>query len=395
MDGEGNPIPALVNGTYYNPAGEAYQTIDPKGIVSQTAYDAAGEVTATIQDYVGDGIPSASYPDQNVTVETTYTPDGQVATLTAVNPTTGNQTTTYVYGTSLADSGIASANLLRAVIYPGSTNTFTMSGRVPVFSNGSGGYDRVEYQYDIQGEETQVEDQNQTIHDYYYDRLGRETSDQVTQLGSGIDGSIMRIDFAYDLRGDEDQITSYSSASGGLANVVNEVFEQYNDWGLLVRDYQKETPGAITFDSSGTPDDGTPYVAYGYTDTANPTRLTTMTYPNGRVLHYVYNSGDDDALGRVSAIADDDGSGNPGQVLAAYTYLGLSQITGVSNPEPGISTGVTLDQFGRVENLTASTTGGDLVDLNYGYDADSNVVYRQDAVAGGATTSTSSTPMTA
>jgi RHS repeat-associated protein len=382
VDSTGNAIPALVNGTYFNSAGDAYQTIDPKGLVSETVFDAAGQVTETIQDYLGDGIPTASNPDQNVTVETTYTPDGQVATSTAVNPATGNQTTTYVYGTSLADSGIASTDLLRAVIYPDSANTFTMSGGVPVFSDGSGGYDRVEYQYDIQGEETQVEDQNQTIHDYYFDQLGRETSDQVTQLGSGIDGSIMRIDYAYDVWGDEDQIASYSTTSGGSANVVNEVFQQYNDWGLLSRDYQKETPGAITFDSSGTPNDGTPYVAYGYTDTANPTRLTTMTYPNGRVIHYVYNSGDDEALGRVSAITDDDGSGNPGQVLAAYTYLGLTQITGVSNPEPGINTGVTLDQFGRVENLTASTSGGDLVGLNYGHDADGNVVYRQDAVAG-------------
>ena len=382
VDSTGSAIPALVNGTSYNPAGEAYQMIDPKGLVSETVYDAASQVTETIQDYVGDGIPSAAYPDQNVTVETTYTPDGQVATSTAVNPATGNQITTYVYGTSLADSGVASADFLRAVIYPDSTNTFTMSGGVPVFSDGSGGYDRVEYQYDIQGEETQVEDQNQTIHDYYFDQLGRETSDQVTQLGSGIDGAIMRIDYAYDVRGDEDQITSYSTTSGGSANVVNEVFQQYNDWGLLTRDYQKETPGAITFDSSGTPNDGTPYVGYGYTDPANPTRLTTMTYPNGRVLHYVYNSGDDEALGRVSAITDDDGSGNPGQVLAAYTYLGLSQITGVSNPEPGITSGVTLDQFGRVENLTVSTAGGNLVNLNYGYDADGNVVYRQDAVAG-------------
>ena len=39
-----------------------------------------------------------------MTVETTYTADGQIATLTAKNPTTGDQVTTYVYGTTLADS---------------------------------------------------------------------------------------------------------------------------------------------------------------------------------------------------------------------------------------------------------------------------------------------------
>ena len=36
-----------------------------------------------------------------------------------------------------------------------------------------------------------------------------------------------------------------------------------------------------------------------------------MTYPNGRVVDYVYNAGLDNAISRLSALADDNG-GTPG-----------------------------------------------------------------------------------
>jgi RHS repeat-associated protein len=190
-----------------------------------------------------------------------------------------------------------------------------------------------------------------------------------------------RTKYGYDVRGNENEITSYSAVSGG--NVVNEVFRQYNDWGLLAREYQKETLGAIALDSSGTPDDGTPYVGYGYADAASPTRLTSMAYPNGRVLDYVYNSGADEALGRVSEIADDNGSGSPGTVDVAYSYLGLNAIVGQDDVQAGASLGITLDQFGRVsvQEWSAGGTGTALDEYIYAYDADGNVVSKQNAVA--------------
>jgi hypothetical protein len=116
-------------------------------------------------------------------------------------------------------------------------------------------------------------------------------------------------------------------------------------------------------------------------------RITSMTYPNGRVLTYGYNSGTDDAVGRVSYLADADDTH-----LADYTYLGVSTILGVSYSEAGIAYGLDhmtsgqydrLDQFGRVQNAVWTGSGGNVVALNYGYDAAGNHVYRQDAVAGG------------
>jgi hypothetical protein len=46
----------------------------------------SGRVVRTIQNYVEGGVLDG---DTNVTTEVTYTPDGNVATLTAKNPATG------------------------------------------------------------------------------------------------------------------------------------------------------------------------------------------------------------------------------------------------------------------------------------------------------------------
>jgi hypothetical protein len=38
-----------------------------------------------------------------------------------------------------------------------------------------------------------MKDQNETVHAYDYDKLGRLTQDRVTALGSGVDGAVRRI----------------------------------------------------------------------------------------------------------------------------------------------------------------------------------------------------------
>ena len=354
-------------------------------------YDAAGRVVENVQNAVddnSDGLPDApttGNPDHNVTVLTTYTPDGQLATYTAVNPTTGNQTTHYVYGTTLSDSGVARNDLLRAVIYPDSDDPTDLSG-----SGSDGIYDRVEYRYNKQGQQVEVKDQNQTVHDYLFDAVGRQTEDLVslpTSNPQNIDDSVLRIDRAYEVRGMIEEITSYSNTGG--TNVVNQVLDEYNDWGLLSQEYQEH---------SGATNGSTPSVQYGYDLSSSGgvitkgLRPTGITYPNGTALGYGYNSGYDDALNRVSYLAEG------GSHVAEYTYLGLSQILGVKYPGAGTS-GTTydlnhqtsgvydyLDQFGRVKDAVWAQQGSStaLVSLAYGYDAAGNLIYRQDVVAGSA-----------
>ena len=72
---------------------------------------------------------------------TGYNADGNVSTITAVNSATGNQVTTYVYGTTLTDSAIATSILKRAEVYPDSVDAD----------------DRITFKYNRQREETEMQ----------------------------------------------------------------------------------------------------------------------------------------------------------------------------------------------------------------------------------------------
>ena len=109
-------------------------------------------------------------------------------------------------------------------------------------------------------------DPNGNVHTYTYDVLGRMTSDAVTTLGSGVDGSVRRIQYAYDGQGNQYLVTSYNAASSG--SIVNQVENLYNGLGQLIQQYQA-VGGAVNTET-------TPSVQYSYVDLydgANNSRL--------------------------------------------------------------------------------------------------------------------------
>jgi hypothetical protein len=137
----------------------------------------------------------------------------------------------------------------------------------------------------------------------------------------------------------------------------------------------------------------TPKVQYAYVDLsggANNSRLTSMTYPNGRVLNYNYGSGLDSSISRLTSLSDSSAT------MEQYAYLGLDTVVQRSHPQTGVNltyiqqSGDThantdggdkytgLDRFGRVIDQfwvnpsTATTTDR----FQYGYDRDSNALYR-------------------
>jgi len=319
--------------------------------------------------------PPPTTDDVNVTVLTGYNADGNVSEITAVNSLTGNQTTQFIHGTTLADSDIARSDLLRAEVYPDSVDDD----------------DRITHQYNRQGERTQTTDQNGTVHAFNFDALGREIHDRVTTLGTGVDGAVRRISTEYEVRGMREKISSFNGETVGSGSIVNEVLFQFNDFAQLTHDYQAH--GGATNTST------TPKVQYGYADGSNNTiRPTTITYPNGRVitLDYGTTGGIHDAASRVAALVDDDASSTH---LADYCYLGLSTFVEVDYTEPDIewtlvgTAGGTdpdtgdiyrgFDRFGRIKDNYWFDYGSssDVDRIKYGYDRNGNRTYRENTVA--------------
>ena len=157
-------------------------------------------VRANLESSVGWGpsswsaAPSTTGPDVNITTLNTYTPDDNIADFIAVNPATGNQRTRYLYGTTLPTSSIARNDLLVAVLYPDAADSA----------------DSVQFLYNLQSEVDVMQDQNGTVHNYLRDLFGRQISDQVITLGTGVNDAVLRIDTAYEIRGMVNQVTSYA-----------------------------------------------------------------------------------------------------------------------------------------------------------------------------------------
>ncbi len=114
-----------------------------------------------------------------------------------------------------------------------------------------------------------------------------------------------------------ESITQYDNATVGSGSVVNEVVYEYNDLGMLEREYQEH---------EGAKDASTLYVQYNFDTTdsggkfTKALRPTSVRYPNGRLVHFTYGASDSmaDVLNRLDAI-EDDSSGSPGDVLASYS----------------------------------------------------------------------------
>ena len=370
----------LVTSTGYDAAGRVQAVTDPLGLVTQTSYDALDRTTQTIQDYTT-GTPTTT---SNKTTNYAYGPAGMTG-LTAVQPAGSgpSQTTAWVYGVTAGSGGSAiTSNDVKAVTeWPDPTTgaaSTTLKDTLTV---------------DAVGDTATATDRNGTVHTYTYDVLGRPTADAVTTLGTGVDGSVRRIATAYDGQGNPYLVTSYNAASGGT--VVNQVQRAYNGLGQLTTEYQA-VGGAVNTST-------TPKVQYAYTELSagNNSRPTTLTYPNtgltagqSETLTYTYATGLDNTISRLSSITDGTGT------LEAYTYLGAGTVVQRAHPQPGVNltyiqqTGDThantdggdkytgLDRFGRViDQNWYKPVGGTSTDrFQYGYDADGNVLYRDNLV---------------
>ena len=137
----------------------------------------------------------------------------------------------------------------------------------------------------------------------------------------------------------------------------------------------------------------TPSVQYAYAEAlgGNHSRPESMTYPGGAEVVFGYGSGVDDAISRLTTVAD---GANTVEVML---YLGLGTVVMRTHAESGVNlsylkqsgeadgdagdryTG--LDRFGRiVDQRWANSSNTDLDRNQYGYDRAGNRLFKDNTV---------------
>ena len=369
----------LVTSYAFDEQGLLQDTTAPGGRVKRTEYDQLGRRVRVIDNYVN-GTPGTGDDDRKLQIA--YNGVSKVTSRKVWVDDTATQETKYEYGvtkgSTAGDSEIASNNLLKRIRYPDPSTG----------SPSANSDDQKSFAYNVQAELIWRKDQNGIIHEFTYDGLGRRTDDAVTTttpLPDGIDDAILRISTEYDSLDRRIRVTSYDAAAAGTAQ--NEVQLDYNGFGQVTSSWQ-EHGGAVDDDGMGTDSLRVRYSCSEAEGTDPVSRLNWVEYPgSGRRIYFYYDdfSGANDhakmdwIMVRISAVSND--SSSTGDRLANYTYEGIRRVRERLNEEPtnNLDVDYSYDRFGRPDGIDAST-GSTINDLDYGYNRDSKIVWREEDV---------------
>lgn len=376
-------------------------TIDTK-----TFYDDLGRTTHVAENYddftpstpstIGDG--SDTSKDRVTAVA--YDGLGNVTSQTAYNGSSANdQVTNYYYEDAV------SASRVTHIVYPDSAST------------PSSGSDLIEITYNVDGSIATRTDQRGVEITFVYNDRRQLAYQDVTSFGASgdVDTAIQSIGRSYDDLARLEKVTSYDDVSTGSPAAVNEVQFGYGDPGTLIDSWQNHD-GAVHTGTS-------PNVHYLYdsSDTSSVyndgLKQYRIDYPgapsgggdgiyNGRRRIRLYSlTGDDrwniyQRMNRTYGIHEvDPSTGNIDDRLLQTRTSGQGRLSRLyfdkmdNNPGPNgnyiivdqwrTNSASGYDRFGRTANITYNIDGvtPHAVDLNYGYDAGSNRIYREDELA--------------
>jgi len=382
--------------------GRMTESYDNKNIKTVRTYDDLGRITKTIENDVA----SPSNPDEDRTTEFVFDSSGRLYKMVAKNPSpgSGDQETYYFYKSALSGAWVTD------VVYPDAVATDIEAGDLK-----GGTSDHVHITYDRLGRQDTRTDQRTIKHDYTYVAQGNDGAGKLQKDSAGytggswptaVDDHVKGAKYEYDDDGRLQKVTSYadSACTGTVRNQVVLAYDGDDDgdtgWGGVKKSVQ---------DHAGSVGGGEPAVEYTFEDSAASheakyVRIDKIAYPGAsREVYYNYlketdgSSGIDDMLSRVRNIAD--GDETPSQALSAneyarYTYLGAGTVVKVAHP--AVTGGLNLtygtggtyggfDQFGRVVDQKWQNDTPIAKDrYQYGYDRNSNRLWRYNYVACGA-----------
>jgi len=287
----------------------------------------------------------------------------------------------------------------------GSANTGRVQGLAPVNGQATGITDAVQTTYDLQGDVLTSTDQRGVTHQYSYDSAGQITDDSVTSFGnlSLSPGACWanEIETSYNDLGQVYQVTTLNGAT-----ILNQFEDAYDGWGNPTQEWQSVSGWVNT--------SSTPSVQYQYGDgntsgengPASYVRLNDVIYPNNaRQVDYNYTNAVDEVMSRITELTDSTG------LADSYTYLGADTIaseyydlgsgyfgtTYYNDLQIGLDYSTNnfsgFDQFGRVRDQVWAEYGNSGSGLNfltaldqytYAYDADGNVLSKENVVANAA-----------
>jgi RHS repeat-associated protein len=420
------PGTALISETVYDERGRAHVSIapDPEDTRTRTIFDDLNRTIGTVENDQTGSVVTLSWDavnsrwsvtnsggtttDENRVTSFVYDGANNLIKRVAHVSDTAFQETEYDYSHdgTLVDSN----SLLSSVHYPNEGTG--VASTAAEYS--------VSYEYNRQGDMTEMTDQNETVHGYDHDTLGRVTLDKVTTFtNTDLDDTVQAIETLYSsTTGLVEYVTSYDGTDPTTDTVLNQIKYEYDSL-LQLSKYRQNPTGEV---GTGQSDD----VEYVYdraaTGSGNYSRLDTIKYPfvntGGKqrtevsqhygsstfptdLDHRISRSGGLDWTFQMKSVATDE---------IRYEHLGLNNTVIVDYPDGKITLdrqvdpnytpsggsgprvageNVGMDQYGRLGRQVwykGSAWDPDTlparIDVAYEYDSNSDITRRYDSRVG-------------